>query len=527
VPDPATCAVDVRLVSEQTIVVRSGDGGRAPAGRGRAPGEEADNEPAVVVSEEPALGRGQGRIEARSFEPEASVELSRTEFPYESRVAVGELAADVPAGAYRVRFRLGQDAYSEHDVYVEEGNAVKVKARVERSEIVEEAMLLGAARPATVELPEIGPAQTAVLATILPLVAVAPFDEGDEIPQPFRRLVEPRGADEFHGRPLVVAVAIDGSWPASTSEALAGLAGSVAGLGPAGIDVEIGLPRLEPLLRSTLGQQAEDAEGYGLRRIGLSLGEAPASSFLVSIGSRQAGRFTFAAASLTDRVTVVSLVLRADGSFDLMQNLLRIPGREYPGELVHYIGYPRMVRELQIGQELFKSGDLVTSELTGRGGQPGDAAVGQREVLRDLLYAKWTDPILSSMALQSWLAVQGEPSDLVRSAPYLVNQSARNLSLYFRELPDTKIAYALVNPDKEDGLQERTFDELLAAGSIPVLGEHARLLARFAEGKGRDEAPVLGLAGQFARDQPWSLTLSPDGLTGLTAAGRVPVAAGV
>jgi hypothetical protein len=269
------------------------------------------------------------------------------------------------------------------------------------------------------------------------------------------------------------------------------------------------------------------ADGFGLRRVGLAITEAPGSSFLLSVGSPQAGRFTFAAASLPNRVTVVSLVLRADGSFNLSQNLLRIPGRQYPDEPVHYIGYPRMVRELQIGQELFKTGELVSSELSGRGDQPYNAAIGQREVLRDLLYAKWTDPILSSMALHSWLAIEGEPVDFAQSAPYLIAQSARNLRHYFGELPDTQIAFALVNPEQEDGLRERIFAELVAAGAVPVLAEHARLLARIAEQSDRAEAPVHRLAQLLAREQPWSLTLHPDGLAGLVAARRVLATAGV
>jgi hypothetical protein len=131
------------------------------------------------------------------------------------------------------------------------------------------------------------------------------------------------------------------------------------------------------------------------------------------------------------------------------------------------------------------------------------------------------------MALHSWLAVQGKPVEFAQSAPYLVAQSARNSSRDFGELPDSKIAHALVNPSQEAGLRERTFGDVLAAGSVPVLAEHARLLARFAEETGRVEAPVHGLAQLLARDQPWSLTLHPEGLAGLIAAGRVPATVGV
>jgi hypothetical protein len=301
---------------------------------------------------------------------------------------------------------------------------------------------------------------------------------------------------------------------------------SIAASGPKRVEAELGLPPLEPLRHATL-DGAGGPDGYGLRRIGLTATDAPGRSFLVSVGSPQAGRFTFAAAALPRRVTVISLVLRADGSFDLSQNLLRVPGRRYPAEPVHDVAYARMVRELQIGQELFKSGELVRNELLGRGGRPFNPPPEHRDVLNDLLHAKWTDPILSCLAVKDWLAVREESGERDLGDEAQGTQSARNLSEYFGELPDARIVHALVNPDQVGNLREQVVDDLVASGAIPVLAGHVRLMARFAAETGRRDAPVTRLAELLARDQPWSLTLHPDGMGGLVVQRELAVTVGV
>src|SRR2546428_13478882 len=79
-----------------------------------------------------------------------------------------------------------------------------------------------------------------------------------------------------------------------------------------------------------------------------------------------------------------------DGSLDLAQNILPLPG--VPNDMpVPQPTYGRMLRDLQIGQKLFQSGQLA--EYADRG--PFDS-------LGELFYAKWTDPILSCMAYFAW-----------------------------------------------------------------------------------------------------------------------------
>jgi hypothetical protein len=286
---------------------------------------------------------------------------------------------------------------------------------------------------------------------------------------------------------------------------------------------------VEPFVERSGVDGASGPDGYGLRRIGLTATDAPGLSFLVSVGSHFAGRFTIAGAALPRRVTVISLVLRADGSFDLGQNLLRVPGRRYADEPVHYVAYARMARELQIGQELFKSGELVRNELLGRGGRPFNPPYVRRDVLNDLLHAKWTDPILSCLAVKDWLALREESGDrdFGDEAQDLITLSARNLDHYFGELPDARIVHALVNPDQVGNLRDQVVDDLIHSGAIPVLAGHVRLMARFAAETGRRDAPVTRLAELLARDQPWSLTLHPDGLGGVVVGRELAVPAGV
>jgi hypothetical protein len=131
------------------------------------------------------------------------------------------------------------------------------------------------------------------------------------------------------------------------------------------------------------------------------------------------------------------------------------------------------------------------------------------------------------MAVHSWQASEREANAFADDVRGLLGLSARNLNHYFPNLPDSQIVYALVNPDQIGSLREQVLSELVASGAMPVLAGHVRLMARFAAETGQSEAPVTRLAGLLARDQPWSLTLHPDGMSGLVAQRELAVTAGV
>jgi hypothetical protein len=154
---------------------------------------------------------GTGRMLARAVEPETAIEVERLEPPYDRHTAVGQLRSALPVGPYRCRFRLGNEVFSEHDVIVEEGQTVRLRPSITASPLVAEALGVDPARASSV-LPseKIGPMQSRVLATLLPLVAGKPFDRKNELLGKFGDFVDHRDRDEFGDRPLVIVIAVDG-----------------------------------------------------------------------------------------------------------------------------------------------------------------------------------------------------------------------------------------------------------------------------------------------------------------------------
>lgn len=487
IAEPSERVFDARIEKEAHIkIIEPGDSSPPPpvaeAGPARAVARTLVTEGAEV-----------GRIEARTLEPTATIDIERLESPYVAMSAVGEMAAAVPPGPYSVRFRLGERVFSEKTVYVGEGEVAEVTAQAEASPLLAEANAYqGSER---VEVSEgLGAMQSAILPSVLPLLAVKPFDAMGEILPRFPDL-DLRRAAEFREHPLSVVVAIDGNdWPVPPGRVLDTIRGSVVAFDSAGPRPEELLPRLEPLPQGGL-DDIDETGRIGLRRIGTALAEPPEGTFAVALESTYTGRLTIFCTSLHRRITAVAVVLRPDGSFTLTQHLLRVPGERYD-ELVVTVPYTRLVRELQIAHELYASGELIRN-----------ARATDSSVLESLLKAKWTDPIVSCMAIHSWIALQNANDPEGLNAEWQIREAANNLIRYFGELPDSQVVYALVNPGDHDAI----FSELLASGAIPLFAGHVHKLANFAKQHGID-ASIVDIASQLALHQVWALALTPDGV---------------
>ncbi|MBU8900984.1 hypothetical protein KRR26_35855 [Corallococcus sp. M34] len=234
---------------------------------------------------------------------------------------------------------------------------------------------------------------------------------------------------------------------------------------------------MQPLRNADFLPDARKSMGFD--RIGMLSFEAPASSFILGIAAYAFGEFRLAAASIKNRLTVIGLVVRPDGSFDLSQNLLRVPGERYDKEPAPELRHARLVRQLQLGQKLYASGELWDAMRSAPG-------------IYDLFRAKWTDPILGCMG---YLA--GDPR--ARLDPPLTTL-AQNLGGYFSELPDAQLIQALHNghfDPKQWGRQREH-------SSIPVLAESLRELVRL----GDAATPLFAELGEISRrimpNQPWT-----------------------
>ena len=142
------------------------------------------------------------------------------------------------------------------------------------------------------------------------------------------------------------------------------------------------------------------------------------------------------------------------------------------------IPYGRLLRELQLGQQLYQGGELY------------DLGAGDRsELLNDALNAKWTDPILGCMA---YYALADEARRSADPERMLTRRQlvAKNLLRYFPELPDARIIAGLeLIPDAPSA------SESFGTAEMPVLARSLRQAAL----TDRDRASV-------ARPDNWLLS---------------------
>jgi hypothetical protein len=424
----------------------------------------------------PPPGALLARLHAEALEANTLIEVEGLDPPYRRWTEHGRLHQEVPPGFYRIRFRLGDDVFSETELEAVAGRDLTVHPTVTPSAVLSEMLGDTGPRSDVVLSESIGPVQSAVVDTMLPIIGVKPFDRTGELFSEFTDLVPVLDPADFADRPLSVVLAVEGvRWPWPVEEVLASTSCACRRYDPGGETVVT--VALRPV-GSPVG-----------RRVAVGYATAPADSFTVTVSAPHFGRIELAAASIRGRVTVVTVTLSADGVLDLRQNLLRVPGRVYP-EPVPDVPYGRMLRELQLGQRLYGSGELVST---------GDAV--DTGTLRELLHAKWTDPVLGCMAYYAWTdAVRlglPEGEGVARSA---TGNTARNLRRYFPALADTLVIAGLDQPDQADA----SYRQLLAADHVPILARSARELARFAREAGLPDRRVVRWVDRLGPGAAWT-----------------------
>jgi len=451
---------------------------------------------------------GIGEVEASAYERETAIELESLERHGESWMAMGKLSKILPAGAYRLRFRLGLQVFNETDIYVKPGQKVKVSPTMHVTPLISEALQTRAeVAPATAEISEsIGPIQAGILQTMLPIIGIKAFDVRNEMLRQFYQIVPPREPDDYQLCSFSLVVAVDGNdWRVPIDEILQSIKARL--LVPRILpeeEFQTFILNLEKLQRPTLAYDGYSTVG-GLERIRLAMLQSPGNQFWLEFETPYAGHYRLACAAQPNRATVVTLTLNPDGGLEISQNLLRFPNRDilYSYELVPHVTYGRMIRDLQLGQKLFESGELLNEGMV-------QTSI---EALEDLLLAKWTDPVLSCMgyyAIRSSLEtgkIQCEPriSDLV-------DRTARNLFRFFGTIPDSVIIYGEVIEEERDPrvnsqLKDQLYRDLLAIGGIPLLAESTRRLAGYATMKGLDNHPVVEIARRIPPDQIWTINM--------------------
>lgn len=497
--DPARDVVDVRTEHEITVRV-------APTSKGIEPEEitrgiEAVPTPAPLVVASPSLeyrsvkgflGEKQGEIRAEAYESAVVIEVEGLEPPFVRRSSPEKLVERVPPGPYQVRFRLGTEVFNQATVYVKDGESVSAESTLAESPLVRESLeLVDQPLPKVAYVSEsIGQMQAGLVQTMLAIIGIKPFDVNQELFRQFTGLIYPRYQIEIGFRPLSVVVAVDGDrWAKSPSDVLADVRCRLVSGHEQNDMHETALPvDLNPLNRSALSGFQNWMPGQGLRRVALGLAQAPSRSFALEFEAGPFGRFRLTTASIIQRATVVTILLHSDLGMSISQNLMRLPGRNelYQDEFMPNVSYGRLLREVQLGQQLYRSGELVSQALSPEGS----------DLMRELLYAKWSDPILSCMG---FFGLQRDSHHF--SEPWLLEQTARNLNGLFGELPDSRVAYGLEFEEERDAV----YAQLLTQDDVPVLAESARILARYAERHGGDAARVARIARRIPANEIWSL----------------------
>jgi hypothetical protein len=434
--EPANCLVDVREQDEAVVRIhstrRTPESGSRPRVRSQSTGSAAENGTRGRVDDPDAprdTPSNDGRLRVAARDPAVAIDVVGLEPPYRFHTALGYLDFEVPPGAYRIDFRFGLEALSSTQVYV----------------AAEEEVLVSAPEGADFARRAPGPQLSAAQWQLLGL---APF-MGDDAPAELAPAVSPlRARARELRRPVAIVVESANSRVEIAS-------------------VPVALVPVET--------------PYG--SVAIALGEGRRESFDVRVRDTRGTAISIASATLEDRVTVLTQRRRAAGQLDVTQNLLPRPERprlpyDPAPELVD------MVKLLQTGQQLYKSGELLRASTS-------------HDVIT-LLYGKWTDPVFGCMGI--YAAQQSSPDDFIR---HTLGQAAHNLVHFFGDLPDARIAASLVQHERRAAL----LLPLLAGDAVPLLAHSAALLARFATEVGELGHPAIDRYARIFDGQPWNLRL--------------------
>jgi hypothetical protein len=434
-PGPTTPYIPQRAPGDlglgPALVTYSGTAGYVTTRGGRITGGRILSDREVI--------RQPGWLEAEVAEPWSAVEVAGLDPPYRSQSvrvsAAGQAELALPAGSYRVKFRIGSQQFSETTAEIEAGQTTKVRASAFASPLA--ASLFGPAEPGPwAGISErFGPVQANPALTLAALTALSRAHgllETFHSPEPLPPLRKP-GPDRW----LSLAIVVDGSvWERPAAEIAAGLT------------AEITTPRAyhqNPVELSPMGASA------GLDQVVGGAALLPLSSSTLVVRSAQIGQLELAVTASPRMVTSVGMVLRADGGLDVAQLLTPVRLDESDVE--------KHVRRSLLGQWLYQSGELISYGHETAIAELGDIVTGQA-----------IDPVLSPMAYHALVRmIAAGDVNQPRFARRDQQQIVYGLISEFPELVDLAVLAA-----DFDAYQNPAAD-LLAEGQLPMLADSLRL----------------------------------------------------
>lgn len=194
----------------------------------------------------------------------------------------------------------------------------------------------------------------------------------------------------------------------------------------------------------------------------------------------------YALTALPGRVTVLVAVAEDDGEVEVQQYMLPLRNSDQP--------YPAMassndIRRLDVAQRYYSSGELAENV----------------EMLSDLLYGKWVDPLLGCLAGYALVRAgqaerfAGYPEP--HADPDRIEPSAmQNMLKFFGGLPDSHVLAALCEPERRD----EHFANAARIG-LPVFAEGLRHLYAWYQERGEAfEHPVRVEPSALLPGSPWT-----------------------
>jgi peptidoglycan hydrolase-like protein with peptidoglycan-binding domain len=408
------------------------------------------------------------------------VEIAALDGNRATRLAQPGERVSLPAGPYRISFRLGDETLNELRIVLGPGEFRSVAANAERGEALEELMtpaeLPGADKQTYEPSEKIGPMQGAVLSTLLPLISLKAFEKKDEILYRLNLDVPKLAPGKPAAGRIAVTIALEGKWMNDPSAVLkrASIACSIVG----SADAEAGEDIRHPVL-------LRPRTGIAILNPGPLVG---CGSLHITIPG--AVDLDIATCVIGKRVTCVGIIVHGDGQVELVQSLLLPPGARPETRMGRSPAPQRIVRLLAVAARIY-------------GGKPHERERLKDTELDQLEYGKWTDPLLGVLA---WLTryddLKGEQR-FGKGSKETLRIVATNLNEYFPDVPDVKVIGALRGDISWDSL----FNTIYA---LPLFSATTRLFAQKAIECGQSGHPVVERARTLLPGGVWNIVVSPE-----------------
>ncbi|HVT29836.1 MAG TPA: caspase family protein [Lacipirellulaceae bacterium] len=393
-------------------------------------------------------------LTVRAIDPGASVRLTRLSGGREQRIEPVNERIPMAEGLWRVEIMLGDEVIAVREEDIASGQDYEVSATAQITPALaallphpEQAASEAVTNPRLSYTPSesIGPMQGAILPTLLPMLALKPFDARNAVLQSFSpRLKIPLSAAHSKA-PASFAVAFDGPWSGSIPDRANQLTLSAGG---------------------TAQRVWQDRSG----RVSIFMQNGPRDTDGMRLSLPGWGELDTALPRVDDHCSTVAVTLWQDRRWDLSVSLFVLP----PGS-DESVRPGRLARALTLAARLYRARAILDDV--------------DYDVFSRIAYGSWGDPVLGALG---WfgrfrrLTTAETLTDQART-DFAQRQKGVHDFLVSRvpDLTDTRVIQAV----SEETDRENALDALLDDTALgnPVLAEPLAILARHALARNRTE----------------------------------------